>query len=118
MFGITTLDVCRANTFISKAKDIHPQRITCPVIGGHAGITIIPLISQTRPAVDFPEDERKKLVARIQDAGTEVVKAKAGAGSATLSMAYAAAKFATSLLRAINGELGKLEIKSHYTLLK
>ena len=29
----------------------------------------------------------------LQDAGTEVVKAKAGAGSATLSMAYAAARF-------------------------
>jgi hypothetical protein len=33
-------------------------------------------------------------MARIQDAGTEVVNAKAGAGSATLSMAWAAARFA------------------------
>jgi len=31
----------------------------------------------------------------VQDAGTEVVKAKAGAGSATLSMAYAAARYVT-----------------------
>ena len=43
--------------------------------------------------VEFPADELKALTERIQDAGTEVVKAKAGAGSATLSMAYAAARF-------------------------
>ena len=40
----------------------------------------------------------------MQDAGTEVVKAKAGAGSATLSMAYAAARFTDSLMRAKAGK--------------
>lgn len=44
-----------------------------------------------------------------QDAGTEVVKAKAGAGSATLSMAYAGARFAFSMIRALNGEAGVVE---------
>jgi len=39
-----------------------------------------------------------------QEAGTEVVKAKAGAGSATLSMAYAGARFTFSLCRALKGE--------------
>jgi len=34
------------------------------------------------------------------------VKAKDGAGSATLSMAYAGAKFTNSLLRGLNGEKG------------
>ncbi len=53
----------------------------------------MPLISQCSPAVEFPADTLKALTERIQDAGTEVVKAKAGAGSATLSMAYAAARF-------------------------
>lgn len=38
--------------------------------------------------------------------GTEVVEAKAGTGSATLSMAHAAAQFATSCLKAIAGEDG------------
>ena len=33
-----------------------------------------------------------------------MVEAKAGAGSATLSMAYAAARFAESCLRGMNGE--------------
>jgi malate dehydrogenase len=35
-----------------------------------------------------------------------VVKAKDGAGSATLSMAYAGAEFAAKILRAIKGETG------------
>jgi len=46
------------------------------------------------------------LIKRIQFGGDEVVKAKDGAGSATLSMAWAAAKFTDALLRAMNGESG------------
>lgn len=34
----------------------------------------------------------------------KVVKAKAGAGSATLSMAYAGAKFANAILKGLKGE--------------
>lgn len=41
---------------------------------------------QTNPSVSFTEEEAAKLTERIQNAGTEVVEAKAGAGSATLSM--------------------------------
>ena len=40
---------------------------------------------------------------RIQFGGDEVVNAKEGAGSATLSMAYAGAHFTLRLLEAING---------------
>ncbi|KAK1353526.1 malate dehydrogenase [Heracleum sosnowskyi] len=39
----------------------------------------------------------------VPNAGTQVVDAKAGAGSATLSMAYAAARFVESSLRALDG---------------
>ena len=41
---------------------------------------------QSNPSVDFSEEEAAKMTDRIQNAGTEVVEAKAGAGSATLSM--------------------------------
>ena len=58
--------------------------VNIPVVGGHSGVTIIPLISQCTPPVSFPEDEREKLIVRIQEAGTEVVKAKAGAVSTYL----------------------------------
>lgn len=79
IFGVTSLDVVRANTFIAEAKGLDPATVDVPVIGGHAGITIIPLLSRANPAVSFPDDKVDALTKRIQDAGTEVVKAKAGA---------------------------------------
>lgn len=104
IFGVTTLDVVRANAFIGELKNLDPAELNIPVVGGHAGITIIPLISQAQPSVSFSQSALDPLVKRIQDAGTEVVKAKAGTGSATLSMAYAGARFAFSLLRGLKGE--------------
>ncbi len=53
--------------------------MNCPVIGGHAGATIIPVVSQCTPSVQFEGEKLKQLTERIQEAGTEVVKAKAGA---------------------------------------
>ncbi len=49
IFGVSTLDIVRANTFIGEAKGIDPADVNCPVVGGHAGITIMPLISQCTP---------------------------------------------------------------------
>jgi len=118
IFGISTLDVVRANTFIGEAKGVDPTTVNVPVIGGHSGVTIIPLLSQATPSVSFPQDQIKALTERIQDAGTEVVKAKAGAGSATLSMAYAGARFTYSLIRALQGEANVTEcafVKSDVT---
>ncbi|XP_018904817.1 malate dehydrogenase, mitochondrial isoform X2 [Bemisia tabaci] len=110
LFGVTTLDIVRANTFIAEAKGLDPATTHVPVIGGHSGVTIIPVISQAKPSVSFPQPELDKLTVRIQEAGTEVVKAKAGAGSATLSMAYAGAKFTFSLAKALHGESNVQEI--------
>lgn len=111
LFGVTTLDVVRANTFVGQTLGIDPQRVSVPVIGGHAGKTILPLLSACVPRIgpDVSMEDRNALVARIQNAGTEVVEAKAGTGSATLSMAYAAAEFATSCLKAMSGIEGIVE---------
>lgn len=109
IFGVTTLDIVRANTFIAQAKGLDVNFVSCPVVGGHSGITIVPLISQCTPPVSFPQEERATLMARIQNAGTEVVEAKAGAGSATLSMAYAGNRFVDSMLQALNGVEGIVE---------
>lgn len=76
------------------------------VIGGHSGATIVPLLSQSSHGKAVTGEKYEKLVHRIQFGGDEVVKAKDGAGSATLSMAYAGAKFTNSLLRGLNGEKG------------
>ncbi|MCB5307211.1 malate dehydrogenase [Yersinia massiliensis] len=108
LFGITTLDTIRSNTFVAELKGKQPQDIEVPVIGGHSGVTILPLLSQI-PGISFTEQEVASLTKRIQNAGTEVVEAKAGGGSATLSMGQAAARFGLSLVRALQGESNVIE---------
>ena len=102
LFGVTTLDVLRANAFVAEAQGSDPKKVEVDVIGGHAGITILPLLS--RLAKPLPQESIEKLTVRIQFGGDEVVKAKDGAGSATLSMASAGARFVHSLLKALKGE--------------
>jgi len=100
--GVTTLDVCRANTFVGTAMGKDPTDVDVTVIGGHAGITILPLFSQV-PGFSPSDEEREALTVRTQFGGDEVVKAKAGAGSATLSMAYAGFLFTEQVLKAMEG---------------
>ena len=107
LFGITTLDIIRSSTFVAEVNGVNPEDVSVPVIGGHSGITILPLLSQS--GFDFDEASASAMTSRIQNAGTEVVEAKAGGGSATLSMGQAAAKFGLSLVRALNGEEGIIE---------
>merc|ERR1711924_589160 len=72
----TTLDVCRARTFVAQAKGNDVLKTKVPVIGGHAGTTIVPLLSQAEPAVSFDDAQREALTHRIMFGGDEVVKAK------------------------------------------
>jgi len=101
--GVTTLDVCRANTFVGAHMGKDPKDVNVKVIGGHAGITILPLFSQVEGAT-FTDKELEAITVRTQFGGDEVVAAKAGAGSATLSMAYAGFIFAENVLKALRGE--------------
>jgi malate dehydrogenase len=107
LFGVTTLDVCRANTFVARNQNINPAKVKVPVVGGHAGTTIVPLLSRAEAEgheIKLSAEDVAKLTQRIMFGGDEVVAAKAGAGSATLSMAVAGANFAGRLLRAMAGE--------------
>ncbi|CAD6237664.1 unnamed protein product [Miscanthus lutarioriparius] len=81
LFGVTTLDVVRAKTFFA----------------GKANIPATPATNS------LSDEDIKALTKRTQDGGTEVVEAKAGKGSATLSMAYAGAVFADACLKGLNG---------------
>jgi len=103
LFGVTTLDVIRSNTFVAQTVGKSTGEVNVNVIGGHSGVTILPLLSSI-PGVELSQADIEVLTPRIQEAGTEVVEAKAGAGSATLSMAQAAARFTLSLVAALNGE--------------
>ena len=103
LFGVTTLDVIRSEAFVAELKGLNVSETKVPVIGGHSGTTILPLLSQVE-GVEFSDEEIAALTPRIQNAGTEVVLAKAGGGSATLSMGAAAARFCMSLVKGLQGE--------------
>merc|ERR1712060_614646 len=103
LFGVTTLDVVRAKTFYAEKNGLDVNTVDVPVVGGHAGITILPLFSQATPSATMSDEVLDALTKRTQDGGTEVVQAKEGKGSATLSMAYAGALFADAAIRGLNG---------------
>lgn len=65
LFGVTSLDVVRAETFIqpySGAKN--PADANIPVVGGHSGDTIVPLFSLAQPELKIPAEEYEALVKR------------------------------------------------------
>ncbi|KAG0274854.1 hypothetical protein BGZ95_009404 [Linnemannia exigua] len=112
VFGISTLDVVRSSRFVSEVNStVDPKATRVTVVGGHSGVTIVPLLSQIPGVVDgLSKEQLDALVYRIQYGGDEVVKAKDGAGSATLSMAYAGARFTLTLLEAVvAGKTGLVE---------
>lgn len=104
---MTTLDVVRASRFISQHKKTDPADENITVVGGHSGATIVPLLSQS--GYELTGEALDEYIRRVQFGGDEVVQAKGGAGSATLSMAMAGARFAESLLKAKQGVKGVVE---------
>lgn len=65
LFGVTTLDVVRAETFVAGiVGEKDPSKTNIPVIGGHSGETIVPLFSQAKPSVNIPADKVDALVNR------------------------------------------------------
>merc|ERR1712137_269953 len=101
--GVTSLDIVRANKFVHEITNVPIEKIDVPVVGGHAGTTILPLFSQVEAAKSIPANQIPALDKHVQDAGTDVVNAKGGKGSATLSMAYAGAKFGNAVLSGLAG---------------
>merc|ERR1739848_733110 len=101
--GVTSLDIVRANKFVHEATGQDLESIDVPVVGGHAGVTILPLFSQVPAMNGMPAEKVIAMDKHLQDAGTDVVNAKGGKGSATLSMAYAGAKFGNAVLCGLAG---------------
>ncbi|CAG7851248.1 Malate dehydrogenase, cytoplasmic [Serendipita indica DSM 11827] len=120
IFGVTTLDVVRASTFLAEVNgDVSAApNVTVPVLGGHSGVTILPILSQAKPSLsaNLAQTDVEALTKRIQFGGDEVVKAKDGAGSATLSMAYAGAEFASKILNAVKGSGEEIVTQTYISL--
>lgn len=98
------MDIVRANKFVAEITGTNPADVQIPVVGGHAGKTIMPIFSQDKIASTISADKSPALDVRVQDGGTEVVEAKAGKGSATLSMSYAGSRFGGAVLKGLSGE--------------
>ncbi|KAI5965165.1 uncharacterized protein KGF55_001385 [Candida pseudojiufengensis] len=106
LFGVTTLDSVRAETFYGELTGINPTLLKgkISVIGGHSGDTIVPLINYNTNIPLLSSDKiYDGFINRVQFGGDEVVKAKNGAGSATLSMAYAGYRFAEYVIKSLTG---------------
>jgi hypothetical protein len=68
VFGITTLDVVRASTFVAHVLgEENPQKFKVPVVGGHSGATILPLFSQSEPSVELTKEQRDAITHRECD---------------------------------------------------
>ncbi|CAC5371860.1 MDH2 [Mytilus coruscus] len=103
-------DFCpKAMICIITNPELDVSKLNVPVMGGHSGVTIIPVISQNskinhHPQCKFPP------VSNIDICHlTRYIQCFIPPGSATLSMAYAAARFTFSLLEAMAGGEGQVE---------
>ncbi|SMN22452.1 similar to Saccharomyces cerevisiae YOL126C MDH2 Cytoplasmic malate dehydrogenase, one of three isozymes that catalyze interconversion of malate and oxaloacetate [Maudiozyma saulgeensis] len=124
LFGITTLDSTRGSIFLKDT--INNLKLTSglqvmemphvPVIGGHSGDTIIPVFSQCSAADNLSQDQISNLINRVQYGGDEIVLAKKGKGSATLSMAHSSFKMLIKFVDLILGNCNDLTITSFISL--
>merc|ERR1712139_371196 len=57
ILGVTTLDCVRANKFVAEMTGKNAKFINVPVVGGHAGVTILPLFSQVGAMKDVDKDK-------------------------------------------------------------
>ncbi|KAL8547917.1 hypothetical protein ACS0TY_007284 [Phlomoides rotata] len=130
LVGVTILDVVRANTFMAEVLGLGPREVSFPMVGGYAGFSsggwscrgdyfASSLITGKTFLLLYTR------VNQIPNKSystwwIEVVQAKGGAGSATLSMirilAYATVKFVDVSLRGLRGDAGiiKYNICSTY----
>ncbi|QLQ80880.1 hypothetical protein HG537_0E02350 [Torulaspora globosa] len=107
VFGITHLDLVRASTFlhehtVNRTEPSYKMPYV-PVIGGHSGDTIVPLFSLASEQQYIAQQQLESLVHRVQYGGDEIVKAKNGQGSATLSMAHAAFQVVKNFVLLLTG---------------
>lgn len=101
LFGVTNLDILRARVFLAKMLSESSEELDVEVIGGHSAETMLPIFSELDENLSL--DQLAQLRTGVQEGGTKVVEAKAGTGSATLSMGYAAAEFVNAMAHALAG---------------
>lgn len=53
IFGVTTVDVVRANKFVAEVLGLEPECVMVPIVGGHSDRTIVPILSKATPCNEF-----------------------------------------------------------------
>ena len=106
IIGVTSIDNIRAAVFFAEKCKVDVKNVSVPVVGGHGWTTVVPLFSQASPKVALTPADIDVLTRRCQDGGSDIVNAKKGAGSATLSVAHSLDKFLTVVLKGLAGEKG------------
>ena len=108
LFGVTTLDVVRAETFLAEVEgsvEAGDGR-NVDVVGGHSPQTIVPLMSLARPRARVRAMVLERVVNRVRFGGREVYYAKEQNGGATLSTAYAVSRFTEAVCKGLQGDRG------------
>lgn len=101
VMGITTLDIIRSETFLHELLKDYDSKGKISVIGGHSGNTIVPILLDKKINKIISKANYEALIHRIQFGGDEIIKAKKGKGSATLSMAFAGYQFVCEILESM-----------------
>merc|ERR1711920_965671 len=65
--GVTSLDCVRAEKFVYEITGDSVEDINIPVVGGHAGTTILPLFSQDAAGKKIPADQVAKFDEKVQN---------------------------------------------------
>ncbi|XP_033219700.1 probable malate dehydrogenase, mitochondrial [Belonocnema kinseyi] len=105
LFGVTTLNCIRANTFTAQVLRVDPECVVVPVIGGNSPQTCVPLFSQAKPCNNFTHEEVSRLTQAVKIAEINShTKYSEEDQPLRLSMGYAAARFCVSLCKALKDQ--------------
>uniref|UniRef100_A0A1I8JS71 Malate dehydrogenase, mitochondrial n=2 Tax=Macrostomum lignano TaxID=282301 RepID=A0A1I8JS71_9PLAT len=109
LFGVTAINSVRANILMAQKTGAPLDQVSVPVVGGHSSSTLVPVLSRAEPHCRLPASELLAMTRAVRGAADTVLQAKAGAGSASLSVAAAAHGFLHSLLCAMDGRQNVVE---------
>lgn len=118
IFGLTSIDTMRASSIVTNdvlrgSRD--PGEFLVPVVGGHSPETMVPVLSQTSPSMEIPNDDIDRLIKKIREASSMVVNLKQGHGGPRLSAALAATRFTNNLIRGLKQERDVVDVAYVYT---
>ena len=72
------MDIVRANEFVAALGGQDPIDVHVPVVGGHAGITIIPVLSQVVPKGIINHLSEEEINTPVDPQGSEITRTTAG----------------------------------------